>query len=301
MSDHDEIAQSRAGARTGAPWRIGIVVHPLRPISGPLLALRQWAGAHGVELVQLQARGGNREVAEPGEAGDCDLIVSIGGDGTTLAAVRAAAPVDRPVLGVACGSLGALTSVPAKGLSSALDRFGGGDWVPHSLPALNVARPSATELFAINDIAIVRCGAGQVRVAASVDGVLFGRLAGDGCIVSTPIGSSAYTIAAGGPLLAPGMFAYVLTPLPTHGGSCPPLVVPADSTLQLEAEAGHGGARIEVDGQVADLRVGSMTVTLREGVATLVGFEDQEPLIEGLRRRRIITDSPRILADEANG
>ena len=285
----------------GASQRIGVVVHPVRDIAGPLLAVREWATTHGVDLVQLRVAGAHQQVAEPGEISDCDLIVSIGGDGTTLAAVRAASKVDRPVLGVACGSLGALTAVSAEGVSDALGRLHRRDWVPRPLPALIVARPGdAADLFAINDIAVVRAGGGQLRLAASVDGVLFGRVAGDGCIVSTPMGSSAYTIAAGGPLLAPGAVAFVLTPLPAHGGSCPPLVMGVESTLQLEAVGGHGGARLEVDGQVVDTEVGSMTIRFRPGVATLVSFDGQEPLLAGLRRRAIITDSPRIVADDAN-
>ena len=282
-------------------WRLGLVVHPVRDIDGPLRALLRWADAHNVDVLQIPVDGQDRQVAERGDAGDCDLIVSIGGDGTTLAAIRAAASADRPVLGVACGSLGALTAVSASDLSRALDRFSRRDWSPRRLPALEIRRDDGASLFAINDIAIVRIGEGQVRVAARVDGVLFGRLAGDGCIVSTPIGSSAYTLAAGGPLLTPGTDAYGFTPLPTHGGSCPPLVMGANSELQLEASAGHGGARLEVDGQVADNRVGSMTITLRPDVVTLISFDDQEPLLAGLRRRQIITDSPRILAGDNRG
>lgn len=279
-------------------WRVGVVVHPARDIEAPLRALREWTGARGVDVVQVPVVGQHREVAEQGAAGDCDLIVSIGGDGTTLAAIRAGAMAERPVLGVACGSLGALTTVPADGVSSALDRFSRREWFPRLLPALEVARDGGPGLFAINDIAIVRVAEGQVRATARVDGVLFGRLAGDGCVVSTPIGSSAYALAAGGPLLAPGTDAYLFTPLPTHGGFCPPLVLGADSELQLETVAGHGGARLEVDGQVADTCVGPLRIGFRPGVATLVSFADQEPLLAGLRRRQIIIDSPRILAED---
>lgn len=281
-----------------ASWRVGVVVHPARDISEPLRALHGWTGSRGVDVVQIPVAGQHREVAERGNASDCDLIVSIGGDGTTLAAIRAAAVADRPVLGVACGSLGALTTVPADGLWHALDRFSGRDWLPRALPALQIAREDGARLFAINDIVIVRAGEGQIRLTERVDGNLFGRLAGDGCIVSTPIGSSAYALAAGGPLLAPGADAYLLTPLPTHGGSCPALVLGADSELQLDTRAGHGGARLEVDGQVADTRVGALRITFRPAAATLVSFADQEPLLAGLRRRQIITDSPRILAED---
>jgi NAD+ kinase len=279
-------------------WRVGVVVHPVRDIDGPLRALQRWTGRRGVDVVQIPVVGQHREVAEQGDAGDCDLIVSIGGDGTTLAAIRAAALADRPVLGVACGSLGALTTVAADGLSDALDRFSQRDWLPRPLPALEVASADGADLLAFNDIVIVRAAEGQVRTTARVDGTLFSRIAGDGCIVSTSTGSSAYALAAGGPLLAPGTDAFLFTPLPTHGGSSPPLVVAASSTLQLDLTAGHGGARVEVDGQVADTQISPLTISLRSDVVTLVGFADQEPILTGLRRRQIITDSPRILAED---
>src|SRR5437588_735979 len=87
---------------------------------------------------------------------------------------------------------------------------------------------------------------------------LLARLAGDGCIVSTPIGSSAYALAAGGPLLAPDLEALLVTPLPTHGGSCPPFVVGSRSVIRLVATPGLGGARLELDGQVSDALEGSL-------------------------------------------
>jgi NAD+ kinase len=278
--------------------RIGVVLHPARDVDMPLQALREWTARHGVDVVQLPVPRQRREVAEAGQAGNSDLVVSIGGDGTTLAAIRIGALADRPVLGVACGSLGALTTVVAGALPTALDRFSQGDWSPRRLPALQIVRGGGAGLLAFSDIVVVRSAEGQVRTIAHVDGTLFGRIAGDGCIVSTAIGSSAYALAAGGPLLAPGSDGFLFTPLPTHGGFCPPVVVGADSELKLELSAGHGGARLEVDGQVEDARVGPLTITLRPDVATLVSFTGQEPLLTGLRRRRIIMDSPRILAED---
>jgi NAD+ kinase len=278
---------------------IGVVVHPSRNIDGPLGLLRTWAAEHGVTVTQVAVPGQHRKVAEPGEVGDCDLIVSIGGDGTMLAAMRAGVAVDLPVLGVSCGSLGVLTAVGAEALPAALDRFRAGDWTPRVLPALTVARSDGPDLFALNDVSIVRDGIGQVRVTSRVDGTLFSRLAGDGCIVSTAVGSSAYSLAAGGPLLAPGTDAYVLTPLPTHGGSRQALIVAAASELALEVSTGHGGARLEIDGQVAATDPHVLTIRLRPGVARLVAYNDQEPLFALLRRRGIIADSPRIVTDGA--
>jgi NAD+ kinase len=282
----------------GVPSCLGVVVHPSRNIDRPLTALRKWSADHRVDILQIPVSGQDRRVAEVGEPAECDLVVAIGGDGTMLAAIRAAVTASRPVMGVASGSLGALAAVTVADVASALDRFSRGEWEPLRLPALHVRRDDGREIFAINDIAIVRAAEGQVRTTAAVDGTLFARFAGDGCIVSTPVGSSAYALSARGPLLTPDVSAFLLTPLPAHGGVCPPLVISARSKLELGFVIGHGGARLEVDGQLWMTDLGSLTVTLRGAVATSVKFADSEPFITGLRRRNVILDSPRILAEE---
>jgi NAD+ kinase len=279
--------------------RVGILVHPARTIDEPLEAVLGWGEEHGVPVVQIPVPGQDRRVAAPGKPTDCDLIVSIGGDGTMLAGIRAAMDAGLPALGLACGSLGVLTTVHADDARLALDRFAAGDWSPRHVPALAVRRDGRDEIMAINDLAVTRAGIGQVRVFARVDGILYSRLAGDGCIVSTALGSSAYSLAAGGPLLTPEAEAFLFTPLPSHGGSRHSLVVGAGSRLELEVSSGIGGARMEIDGQLTDEPPRSLAVTLRPAAAILVNFSDQEPLFESLRRRRLIVDSPRIVAEDA--
>ena len=101
------------------PSRIALVPHPTRPIGAPLDALERWAGATGLDIVPIATAGGReRELARRAELQPGDLVVALGGDGTVLAALRAAAPYNAPVLGVACGSLGALTSVHSERLST---------------------------------------------------------------------------------------------------------------------------------------------------------------------------------------
>lgn len=283
------------------PKRIGLVVHPSRNVDRPLQLLREWTQSRGVDVVQAPAAYSQRRVTAEGDPADADLIVSIGGDGTTLAALRTGAAAGRPVLGVACGSLGALATVSAGDVARALDRFSRDEWRPRRFPALSIARPEGDPLWALNDVAVVRAGGGQVRMIATVDGTLFARLAGDGAVVSTPAGSSGYTISAGGPLLASGLDAFVFTPLPNHGGFAPPLVLGPATELQLDIEAGYAGARLEVDGQMAEERVRSLNIGLRKDVATMVSFEGEEPLFAGLRRRRIILDSARMMAEAGDG
>ncbi len=259
--------------------------------------MRAWAQSNDAELVQVAAPCRQQDVAPRGEAADCDLIASIGGDGTTLAAIRAAAEVHQPVLGISCGSLGVLTTVPGDGVSTALERFARGDWRARRLPALDVRHEGREDVVAYNDLAVVRAGEGQVFVSTWVDGVVAIRYAGDGCIVSTANGSTGYALAAGGPLLMLDTTAFLLTPLSAHGGFCPPLVIGVGSELRIEAEVRHGGGRLEVDGQIAGEEIGALTIRLRPEAATVVTFADTEPFLAGLRRRALLIDSPRVLAD----
>jgi NAD+ kinase len=279
--------------------RLGLVVHPRRELRRALETIQGWGDEHGVEVVQVPAAGQDRRVAEPGDPASVDAIVALGGDGTTLAALRTGAAAGRPVLGIACGSLGALTAVTADHLADALDRVAAGDWAPRLLPGLEVETGAET-LKAVNDLVLVRQGAGQVSVEVRVDGELYVRFAGDGLVVATPFGSSGYTLAARGPLVAPGGSGFVVTPLSPHGGFCPPLVVGAESRLAIALEPGHGGARIELDGRIHALVdppvPRTLAVSLRPDHATLVTLGGEESLLTGLRRRRLLIDSPRLLA-----
>jgi NAD+ kinase len=277
--------------------RLALVVHPSRPIDAPLGTLERWGGEHGVDVVQIQTAGGSeREIAPHGELQDGDLVVALGGDGTVLSALRAAAPGDAPVMGVACGSLGALTAVHAQDLADALERFRAGDWTPRRLPALAIEPEKSPAAWAVNDFVIVRRGAGQVVVDVSVDDELYVRLAGDGLIVATPIGSSAYSMAAGGPVLIPGTPAVVCTPVAMHGGSAPPLVVPDGAAVVVNVHPSFAGFDVEIDGHTYPLQDLDYRVFLHEEKVTLVSFGDLGMGLSGLRSRGLIADSPRVLA-----
>ena len=274
-------------------------MHPTRHLERVLEYVDEWASAHAVEVGQVRIDGQTRRVADAVEAGACDLLVAVGGDGTTLAALHAGAPESRPVLGVACGSIGVLTSVTADRVTSALDFFQGGGWTPMEVPGLDLTWGAGHSQLAINDVAVLRDGPGQALVSVTVDDVLYARVAGDGVVVATSLGSSAYTMAAGGPILAPGAEGMVVTALATHAGSCPPLVTGADSQLILAIEPGYGGVRYEVDGRIVPLAADDLTVSLRPAYATLVRLADEESRLTGLRRRGLVLDSPRVLARDA--
>src|SRR3954468_2957074 len=116
--------------------RLGVVIHPHRPLERALETLRAWTAAHGADVVQILIDGQTRVVAPAGDVASCDLVVAVGGEGTTLAALHAAAPHRLPVLGIACGSLGALTATSAEATDEALTKIAAGAWHRRILPGV---------------------------------------------------------------------------------------------------------------------------------------------------------------------
>jgi NAD+ kinase len=277
--------------------RVGVLVHPTRPAQDALEILRRWTEDHGLGLVQIPA-GEQPPVAPSGEVSACDLVVAVGGDGTMLKALHAAARTETPVLSVACGSLGVLTTVTGNELHAALDRFAAGDWLARHLPALDVGAGGAHVAWAINDLVLSRRGGTQLVVEVCVDGELYVRTAGDGIVVATPVGSSAYSMAAGGSLLAADTSAFVCTPLAMHGGCAPPLVVSDDRQLTIEIHPGHGGFDLEVDGSLVETESRWFSVGSKDAYATVVVLDGSRSGLPWLRERGLISDSPRIVARE---
>ena len=253
--------------------RVGVLVHPTRPVRDALEVLERWTQDRGLRLVQIPT-GEQPSVAPPGEVTACDLITALGGDGTVLKALHAAGKTRTPVLGVAYGSLGVLTTVAKNELRAGLDRFAAGEWLARHLPALELGADEGRLAWAINDLVLARRGSTQLVVDICVDQELYVRLAGDGIVVATPLGSSAYSMAGGGPLLAAGTNAFVCTPLAMHGGSAPPLVVPDDREVTLEVHPGHGGFDLEIDGFRVDTEARRFSVSSQYAYATLVELDD---------------------------
>ncbi len=277
--------------------RVGVLVHPTRPVQDAVEVLNSWTAERGLELVQIPT-GEQPPVAPPGEVSVCDLITALGGDGTILKALHAAARTATPVLGVAYGSLGALTTVAQHELRTGLDRFAAGDWRARRLPALAIGAAHAHLASAINDLVLARGGGTQLVLDVFVDGELYVRLAGDGIVVATPLGSSAYSMAAGGSLLAAGTTAFVCTPLAMHGGCAPPLVVADDREVTLEVHPGHGGFYLDIDGFRVETVAQRFAVSSEHVYATLVALDDSRIGLRGLRERGLISDSPRVIGHD---
>lgn len=186
-----------------------------------------------------------------------DLVVVFGGDGSMLAAARRMGRNQMPTVGVNLGRLGFLTAcevadaeeVLACALAGALHEE------PQLMIACHVQRASGestSPVLAINDGVLARAvGCGIVTVRAEREGVELATYAGDGLIVSTAIGSTAYGLAAGGPIVAPGIDAFALVPLAPHTLTVRPLVMPpCDLDVVVVEASGDGICDFTVDGQV---------------------------------------------------
>jgi NAD+ kinase len=166
------------------------------------------------------------------------------------------------------------------------------------LPALEIRAGGRHVASAINDGVISRGRGTQLLVDVRVDGELYARLAGDGVIVATPLGSSAYSMAAGGSLLAEAANAFLCTPLAMHGGCAPPLAVAGASVVTLDVHPGHSGYYLDVDGFAVPTDALRFEVTTRAAYATLVGFDAATTALSRLRARRLIIDSPRVAGQD---
>lgn len=187
-----------------------------------------------------------------------DLVVVFGGDGSILAAARRMGRNQMPTLGINIGRLGFLTAFGYDEVRTGIERALAGDLVeePRLMLACHVRRADGSRsesVLCLNDGVLVRAAtAGIVVVAALRRERELATYSGDGVIVATPVGSTAYSLAAGGPIVTPNMEALVLTPLASHTLTVRPLVVPEDEGLDLEVreDGGGGYCPFVIDGQV---------------------------------------------------
>jgi NAD+ kinase len=184
-----------------------------------------------------------------------DLLVVLGGDGTLLAVAREIGSAAVPILGVNLGQLGFLAEVAPEEQLEALEHVlrGEFDTVARMRLEVRAERGGAeiTRALALNDLVIKGSDlARMIDLEARTDGARVGTYHGDGLIVSTPTGSTAYNLSAGGPILMPGSRVFVVTPICPHTLTQRPLVLPETSRLAIDVRPRDGGAQLTVDGQV---------------------------------------------------
>ena len=229
-----------------------------------LPAIAQLAAAHQVDPathnpylpVEADARGMQAtRLANGALVPDAtDIVVGVGGDGTLLAAVAAAYPRNLPVIGVNLGRVGYLTDVEPTEVEMMLDALATGEVV--ELPRMVVAAKteSAGPWYGINDVVLEKVLSQRiVHIGVEIGGEYFTTYRADGLIVSTPLGSTAYSLSAGGPVVDPALDALILTPLASHTLSARSLVVPVQGGLDLHVHDAGGAPScpLVLDGQVS--------------------------------------------------
>ncbi len=170
-----------------------------------------------------------------------DFLVSLGGDGTLLSLVRRSYGYNKPVVGINAGNLGFLADITIDDVDNFLDQLLKGVYrIDDRMMIEGCVRTKDGEtkkFFAFNDVVITRPVVSKMaNINAAIDGEWFNTYKGDGLIISTPTGSTAYNLAAGGPMMYPLTQAFILTPILAHSLSNQrPLVVPADFTIELSS------------------------------------------------------------------
>jgi NAD+ kinase len=281
---------------SGCPFRrIGIVGQSRDPeLERATRSLASIAGVHGLELFPEPELAGLVKASGDLVPGQLDLLLSFGGDGTLLRGARMVAPFHTPVLGVNLGHLGFLTSVAPDHLAEAFDALAAAAfWLDtrFTLQARVVGRDGSvgTEYLALNDAVLHKGGFARViRLAIFIgeDREEVAAYAADGVILATPTGSTAYSLSAGGAIVAPSMECLLATPISPHTLAVRPLVLPADTRIEVEILQPDAEVVLTIDGQAGEVLANGDRLVVNRGHATvpLVRFPGQS-FFPTLRRK----------------
>lgn len=190
-----------------------------------------------------------------------DIVVAMGGDGTILTAARLVGEWERPLLGINLGGVGFLTEASVDDFYPKMEKVIAGEYSIEKRMVLKtrISGDPEKKYFALNDVVLDRGGSPRViRVDVSIDGQYFNTYVSDGIIVSTPTGSTAYSLAAWGPIVVPSLESIILNPICPHALTVRPTVIPASSKVILQVQFQDSEALLSVDGQ-ENVRVASGT------------------------------------------
>lgn len=248
--------------------RVGLVANPDKPASRRVarqaLALVLGSGRELLTDARTAEFAGVSGVAFDSVAAlakHCDLLLVLGGDGTMLGVARDAAGSNTPILGINLGRLGFLTASSAARLADTLERVWSGDCVVESrslIEATGRGRQGAIRELALNDFVISHGMVPRlIELEVQVDGEVLTSYRGDGLIVSSPTGSTAYSLAAGGAVVSPQAEVFALTPICPHTLSNRSVIVSLSSTVQVRLLSERVDTFLAADGQMrAELQAG---------------------------------------------
>lgn len=252
---------------------IGILTKPKFPeIKSTLQDVVAWLRARSINVILdttsaalLGEQGG---VQKTQLASKADVLLVLGGDGTILNAARLAGERSIPILGVNLGGLGFLTEVRLENLYPSLERVFANDFVLDERLMLQTHVHRHGETVArgvvLNDVVISKGTlARMIELRISIQGQFVTNLRGDGVIVTTPTGSTAYSLSAGGPIINPAVQSLMVTPICPHTLTHRPLIVPATAEIEVTLTSKDDGAMATLDGQVGVAMIQGDTVEIK--------------------------------------
>ncbi len=237
---------------------IGVVANLSRPSALSLLIrVRKWAATNSVSLLLIDTGygfppGNEQRVQATDLAGLCDVVLALGGDGTLLKAAPLVAPYGIALVAVNTGRFGFLATAEGEEVGDLLDELLAGELKEEKRSLLRAQCPiSGISAMALNDVVVHRAEAARVvDFETKVGGALLSRFSGDGVCVSTPTGSTAYSLSAGGAVLHPSVEAIVITPLCAHTLAMRSMVVSDKEQIELAVLSKDAKVHVFVDGQV---------------------------------------------------
>ncbi|MEN3309208.1 MAG: kinase [Micromonosporaceae bacterium] len=240
----------------GLVHTVGLVLHPRRDSATAIGTIVDWAASRSVTVLGLHEEvdriACDAVAVNAQELADrASLLVSLGGDGTMLRAMRLIEGHKTPVLGVNLGRLGFLAEIDLVDLPAALSAIDEHQYTIEPRLAVCTVLPGGEPVSAFNDIALVRVpGNGLAAVGITVEGSRFVRYAADAVIVSTPTGSTAYSFSAGGPIVSPNLEGLLVGAAAAHSSFNRSLLLSLDERLVLDVLPTSGRLAVEVDGVV---------------------------------------------------
>lgn len=262
---------------------VGIIVKPSHAEARQTACeLSEWLEARGITVVgepysvDLEADGqpGEIETVEAERFGtEADLIVVLGGDGTMISTARLIGDSEVPVLGVNYGSLGYLTDFRIEEMFPTLEAIFEGRYEEDRRVMLTAEHIRGDAVLAkgrvLNDVVINKAALARIiEIDVSLNGLFVNSFRSDGLIVSTPTGSTAYNLSAGGPIIYPSMNAVVLTPICPFTLTNRPIVVPDDAQIELQLLNENEGVVLTLDGQIGYTMQAHDRVVIRKSQTT---------------------------------
>ncbi len=197
----------------------------------------------------------------------CNVVLSFGGDGTMLSTVRAVGATETAILGVNFGGLGYLAEISPQGLKEHFRDFLAGRYTIESRMLLEAEvknNDKDGKYYALNDVVVDKGAVSRiVRLRTFIEGEYFNTYYADGLIISTPTGSTGYSLSAGGPILEPTMQGIIVNPICPHTLAHRPIVITADKTIEIEADPDHRDQTFTCDGFMEQLLNPGARVTVR--------------------------------------